>query len=161
AAGAVCGAGVAYQLFHASKLVSAGVGLVAGVAGLLLAVLLFHVGVFLLGASGGALLVHVLVATGGRGFPLWVYAGAGLAGGLMALLLQRPVISLLTALGGASVVVAGAFQLLGRYRLPASFDAAAVRPEPGQLPLMLVCWIALVVAGAAVQLAGKGKKRSG
>jgi hypothetical protein len=155
--GAAALGGLAASL-HAPAVVTLVVALVGGIGGLLLAVLLFRVGVFMLGCGAGALLAGVVSAGAAQPVPFWVLVGAGIAGGVLALLLQRPVISVLTGFSGAALAVAGLFQLLGRYQIPRVPSPEALRPAPGQFLWLALAWVVLGVAGSLVQLAG-GRKQ--
>lgn len=163
AAGFATGAALATELFHCSIPATIAVAVGTGLAGLLLTLLLFRVGLFILGASAGVLLTHVWQVGTGQPLPVWVYLGIGLATGLLVLLLQRPVVILLTGFGGAGLTIAGVFQLLGHYRLPISFGTGLSATTDGNLPaslgqpdrahtlLMLAGWILLGVTGCVLQ----------
>jgi hypothetical protein len=137
-----------------------------GLAGALLLIAAYFVGVALIGAGLGAGLANLIWAgIGGEPHVLVVIALA-IAGALAALALQRYVIIVATAFGGAQTVVVGAAALMGDH---AAAEAAArtvysvypLNPMPGT-SLDLVAALALGVLGIFVQLfvtaQGKGKK---
>jgi hypothetical protein len=155
--GFILGALAASSLFGESNttwmvLAALGGGLVG--AGLLLAA--YFVGVALIGAGIGALLANVIwTQVEGDPHPFVVILFS-VAGALVATWLQRYVIIIGTAFGGAWTLLVGAMALLGN---PAPLAAAAqgdvwvaypLNPAPGQRWLP-IAWIALGIAGAAVQ----------
>jgi hypothetical protein len=155
--GFILGALAASSLFGESNttwmlLAALGGGILG--AGLLLAA--YFVGVALIGAGIGALLAN-LIWTQVEGDPHpFVVILFSVAGALVATWLQRYVIIIGTAFGGAWTLLVGAMAVLGN---PAPLTAAAqgdvwvaypLNPAPGQRWLP-IAWIALGVAGAAVQ----------
>ncbi len=137
------------------------VGLGGGLAGALLLVFAYFVGVALVGAALAAVLVHFVWSyAGGDPHPLVVIV-ACVVGALASLSLQRYVIVLGTAFGGAWTLLVGVLTLAGH-----EAAAAATRgdgwltyplyPAPGQRWVQLV-WIVLGVAGAVVQLGVTGR----
>jgi hypothetical protein len=137
-----------------------------GLAGALLLIAAYFVGVALIGAGLGAGLANLIWAgIGGEPHVLVVIALA-IAGALAALALQRYVIIVATAFGGAQTVVVGAAALIGDR---AAAEAAArtvysvypLNPMPGTA-LDLVAALVLGVLGIFVQLfvtaKGQGKK---
>lgn len=135
--------------------------LVGGIVGAVLAAVLFKVGLFILGAAGGALAAVLLVpALTGGAKPL-VVAGIGVGAGILTLLLRRPLVSIATAFIGAWGVTAGAFHLAGWYELPVTLDRTGAFAGMGQRGLiMLGVWVVLGIIGTVVQLSsGKRKKQ--
>jgi hypothetical protein len=129
-------------------------GLFCGLIGAALMMLFYIVGVFLVGAAAGALVVNLLGASLGIAMP-WpaVLAGAVVLG-LVAVAVQRSLIILITALAGAWAVVGGVASLVQGNVL--------VLTEPFTLPfawrlgawsflLPLIGWLVLALAGAVVQ----------
>ncbi len=127
------------------------VGGLVGAAGM---VLLYLLGVFVVGAVAGALLASLLGAALNVNLPPMVVLVVAIAVGGVALALQRTMIVLSTAFSGAWGVVGGMVSLLtGRAALllnPLNRPGAWHRAG---LPLLLVLllWLALGIAGAAVQ----------
>lgn len=147
AAGSAVGMALATELLHCSVSVKIALTAAAGLTGLLLALLLFRVGLFILGAGAGVLLTRMWQAGIGHSIPAWAYLAAGSATGLLVLFLQRALLILLTAFSGAGMTVAGAFQLLSRHQLPVPL-----------MPLSLAAWILLGITGCIVQAAGDSRK---
>jgi Domain of unknown function (DUF4203) len=141
-----------------------GAALVGGIAGALILIAAYFVGVALLGAGIGALAASLIWASLGREPHAIVVILFAVAGALGALALQRYVIVGATAFGGAWTVIVGALALAGN-RL--AVDAAArnnvwlaypMQPAPGQ-HWVLIVWLALGVVGAIVQLGVTAKGR--
>jgi hypothetical protein len=138
---------------------------VGGVAGALILIGAYFVGVALIGAGIGALVANVVWAALDREPHVFVVILLAIAGALGALALQRHVIVVATAFGGAWTAIVGALALAGDR---AAVQAAArsevwlaypLHPAPGQ-PWVLVAWFVLGIVGVVVQLAvtAKGRK---
>jgi hypothetical protein len=133
------------------------VGAIAGgVIGAVLMAILYLVGVFVLGALGGALLANAIGTVVGITMPTLVVIIVAIVVGVIALIAQRAVLILLTALGGAWGAVAGGVLLFTGQTLPALGTFArstAVNVEQANLPMLviLIVWLVLGIAGAAVQ----------
>jgi Domain of unknown function (DUF4203) len=127
--------------------------LAGGLAGALILILAYFVGVALLGAALGAIVVHLIWAELAREpHPLVVIVGT-VAGALSAMALQRYVIIFATAFGGAWTALVGALAIATN-RSAESADAWALyplRPPPGA-EWMWVGWLVLGAVGAIVQL---------
>ena len=138
--------------------------LVGGVAGALVLVLAYFVGIALIGAGLGALIAHVG----------WSYFGAGdppallvivlaILGAIGAMVLQRYVIIVATAFGGAWTLLLGVVAMLDRRGAAArSADVWVMyplTPAPDQRWLP-VAWVALGLVGTAVQLGVTARKRT-
>jgi len=128
-----------------------------GIIGAVLAAFIYKLGVFLLGAAGGALAALTL-APGPR--PLVVLAVA-VGSGVLALLLQRAVLTLVTAFAGAWAAVAGVSHLAGWLELPVRFEHIRLTFGPGQRGMVtLAAWLVLGAVGTIIQLsAGKPRKQ--
>ena len=137
--------------------------LAGGVAGALILIAAYFVGVALLGAGIGALTASLIWASFGRepgALSVIVFA---IAGALGALALQRYVIVGATAFGGAWTLVIGAMALIGTRAATAAARGNVwlpypMHPAPGQYWILLI-WIALGIAGVAVQLMITGKQK--
>ena len=142
-----------------------GAAVAGGLAGAVVLVLAWFVGVALVGAGLGALLAHLV----------WnqLYAGdppalavilVSVAGALTAMMLQRYVIIVGTAFGGGWTVVVGAVALMASQAVEAAAAAGAawvmypLSPAPGQR-WVPVAWVAVGILGTAVQMQITGKKR--
>jgi hypothetical protein len=143
-----------------------GGAIVGGIAGALILVAAYFVGVALIGAGVGALAVNLIWASLGREPHIVVVIMFAIAGALAALALQRYVIIGATALGGAWTTIVGGFALMGDKM---AVEAAArnhvwlaypMNPAPGE-KWVIAAWLALGIVGVIVQLAitAKGKKK--
>jgi hypothetical protein len=140
--------------------------IVGGLAGSLLLVFAYFIGIALVGAGLGALVAHLG----------WGYVGSGepppalvivlsLVGSLGAMVLQRYVIIAATAFGGAWTVIVGALAIAGDRGAARAAAAGNVwilypmTPAQGQR-WVPVAWIALGLIGTGVQLGLTGRKRA-
>jgi hypothetical protein len=138
--------------------------LVGGLIGAVVLNLGYFVGVALLGAGAAALLLHVVWTRVAHGDPhILLVVAVAVAGAIAATQLQRLVIIAVTAFGGAWTVVVGVLALLGDRPARAAATAGDVwvaYPLSGA-PYRWAAlggWIALSLAGLALQLRGKAKK---
>jgi hypothetical protein len=163
--GFILGAGLASSPMGVSNTVGMAIAALAGgIVGALILVFAYFIGIALVGAGLGALVLHFG----------WGYVRAGdppalavivmaLVGAIGAMVLQRYVIVVATAFGGAWTMILGGLAIAG--------DRLAARPAPNQSVWILystaassarwvpIAWIALGVVGAAVQLGLTGRKR--
>ncbi|HZR23514.1 MAG TPA: DUF4203 domain-containing protein [Vicinamibacterales bacterium] len=142
--------------------------IVGGIAGALILVLAYFVGIALIGAGLGALVAHVS----------WGYIRAGdppaallivlaIFGAIGAMLLQRYVIIVATAFGGAWTIIIGALAATAERAAPAAANARnadvwilyPMSPVPDQ-KWIPVAWVVLGLIGTAVQLGLTAKKRT-
>jgi hypothetical protein len=139
--------------------------LVGGIIGALILIAAYFVGVALIGAGAGALVVNVIWAALGREPHIVVVILFAIAGALGALALQRYVIITATGFGGAWTAIVGALALWGdRLAVEAAarnnvWLAYPMNPAPGQRWVIAV-WLALGLTGVIVQLkvTAKGRK---
>jgi Domain of unknown function (DUF4203) len=131
--------------------------IVGGIIGALILVAAYFVGVALIGAGVGALVVNVIWASLGREPHIIVVILLAIAGALAALALQRYVIITTTAFGGAWTAIVGGLALMGdRLAIEAAarnnvWLAYPMNPAPGQRWVILV-WLVLGLIGVIVQL---------
>ena len=140
-------------------------GLAGGLAGALILVFAYFIGIALVGAGLGALVAHVF----------WGYVGSGdppammviilsVLGAIGAMLLQRYVIIVSTAFGGAWTVIVGGLAAAGDRRAARAASVGDVwilyplTPAPGHRWVPFA-WIVLGLIGTGVQLAITGRKR--
>jgi hypothetical protein len=123
-----------------------------GIAGALLLLAAYFVGVALVGAGLGALLAN-LIWTQIEGDPHpFVVVLFSVAGALLATWLQRYVIILATAFGGAWTIVVGALAMMGdRTAMTAAAAGDPMNPAPGQ-PWVPYAWVGLALLGTLVQM---------
>ncbi len=134
--------------------------LIGGVIGALILVVAYFVGIALIGAALGAIVVHLIWAQlGHEPHPVWVIVGT-VAGALGALALQRFVIILATAFAGAwTALVGGLSDASGQMvATPEGWILYPLRPPPGQ-DWMWLAWIVIGVLGVIVQIATRGKAK--
>lgn len=138
--------------------------LVGGVVGALLLFFAYFVGIALVGAGLGALIVNVAWGQFYTLDPPWVLVLLfAVLGTVAALVLQRYVIIVATAFSGAWMIVLGALALMG--------DRAAARAASADVWILYpttmpggawapVAWIVLGLVGMGVQLGVTGSKAS-
>lgn len=138
--------------------------LAGGVAGALILVLAYFVGIALVGAGLGALVAHTAWQQIGTGDPPWILIVLlAIAGAIGAMFLQRYVIIVATAFAGAWTILVGGLAIMDR---GAARTAASVNvwilypltpaPEQRWVP---IAWIALGLIGTVVQLGLTATKR--
>jgi hypothetical protein len=139
--------------------------LVGGIAGALLLMFAYFIGIALVGAGLGALVAHVGWGYVGTGDPPAVAVIVlSILGSIGAMLLQRYVIIVATAFGGAWTVIVGALALAGDRGAARAASTGDVwilypmTPAPGQR-WVPIAWVALGLIGTAVQLGLTGRKR--
>ena len=162
--GFILGAGLASSAMGASNTVGMiAAALAGGIVGALILVFAYFIGIALVGAGLGALVLHFgwsYVRPGDP--PALAVIGMALVGAIGAMVLQRYVIVVSTAFGGAWTMILGGLALAG--------ERVAARPAPSQSVWILyptaasaarwvpIAWVALGVVGAAVQLGITGRK---
>ena len=163
--GFLVGAAVAGTLglawFHGETLPMIVVALVGGFVGAALATLLYFVGVFLLGAAGGALIGTLLSAQIGAGLEPIIVIILAIIGGIVAIILQKLIIIVCTSFGGSWSVVSGVFHFTENepnvsYYLERFFEDPEtlldfVQGTVSRSYIALACWILLGICGVAVQ----------
>lgn len=154
--GASAAAAVALDIFGRAPVIVILAGLVGGIIGATLLVVLYFVGIFLLGAWLGSLL-GVLLTGGGRStVQIVIILVLAIIGGVAAVVLQKWMIILSTALSGAWAIVSGVLHLVGGAPGPVQAfqyqpNLRALRPMGAWGYVMLLCWILLGIAGMVVQ----------
>ena len=130
--------------------------LAGGAIGALVLILAYFVGVALVGAALGAVVVHLIAAQLAREpHPVVVILGT-VVGAVAAMALQRYVIIVATAFGGAWTALVGAISMIGS-RAAQVTDGWVLYPlrVPVGHEWMWVGWIVLGGIGAAVQLSNR------
>ena len=128
---------------------------VGGIVGAALFVLLYIVGVFLVGAAGGVSLATFIGGVLGIDMPALVVVIVAIAVGIIALIVQRSVLILATAFVGAWLAVSGGAALItGTEPAFTTLFERAVGGGAGTYTwVVLIVWLLLGIAGAAVQFA--------
>jgi hypothetical protein len=165
--GFILGAAIASSVMGPGEGTAMIVGaVVGGLAGAVLLNLAYFVGVALIGAAAGALLLHGFRARFGTGDPhVGLVVVCAVLGAVIATNLQRWVIILATASGGAWTLIVGASALMGDRAAKvaaATKDVWVFYPmnlEPGRRWLVGV-WLLIAIAGVIVQARGKAKPRT-
>ena len=141
-----------------------GAAIAGGIVGSLILIAAYFVGVALIGAGVGALLVNLIWASLGREPHIVIVILFAIAGALAALALQRYVIIVSTAFGGAWTAIVGALALLGdRLAVAAAarndvWLAYPMNPAPGQR-WVIVVWLVVGLTGVIVQLSLTAKRK--
>jgi Domain of unknown function (DUF4203) len=141
-----------------------GAAIAGGIVGALILIAAYFVGVALLGAGIGALIVNLIWAALGREPHVLVVILFAIAGALGALAMQRYVIIGATSFGGAWTSIVGALALMGdRLAVEAAarndvWLAYPMNPAPGER-WVIVVWLALGLAGVITQLMTSTKKK--
>jgi hypothetical protein len=139
--------------------------LAGGIAGALILVFAYFIGIALVGAGLGALVAHVgwgYVRSGDP--PAGLVIVLSIFGAIGAMLLQRYVIIVSTAFGGAWTVIVGGLEAVGGRGAGRSATAGDVwilyplTPAPGQRWVPFA-WIVLGLIGTGVQLGITARKR--
>jgi hypothetical protein len=139
--------------------------LVGGVIGSLVLFFAYFVGIALVGAGLGALIVHgVWSQTASTDPPVILVVLFSVLGTIVALILQRYVIIVGTAFSGAWTVILGALALndaRNAVRARSASDVWILYPfTPASGPRWLVAaWVVLGLCGTAVQLGLTSRKR--
>jgi hypothetical protein len=163
--GFVLGALLASSLMGTEQTVAMIVGaIVGGIIGALILMAAYFVGVALIGAGVGALVVNLIWAGLGREPHIVIVILFAVAGALAALALQRYVIIGATSFGGAWTAMVGGLALMGdRLAIEATarnnvWLAYPMNPAPGQR-WVVFAWLALGLVGLIVQLSASAKAK--
>jgi uncharacterized protein DUF4203 len=137
-----------------------------GVAGAIILVMAYFVGVGLVGAGLGVLVAHVgwSYLRGSSEPPLTAVVVGAVLGALGAMLLQRYVVIVATAFGGAWTALLGGLTMAGDHRISTAASSGDVwilypmAPSPG-FKWVPTAWLVLGLLGTVVQLAITGKRK--
>jgi len=146
---------------EATLLAAMGIG---GVIGAAVFVLAHYVGVAIVGAALGVLLLHTAWTPVSGEPPVWLVVALAAVGALGALVLQRYVIITGTAFGGAWTLLAGALILMGESSVAnaatpvSTWIAYPLDPSPGRAWLV-PAWLVLGGVGMVVQLMFAPRRR--
>jgi hypothetical protein len=137
-----------------------------GIAGAVILVLAYFVGVAVVGAGFGVLVAHVgwSYLRGSSAPPLALIVGLAVLGAIGSMLLQRYVVIVATAFGGAWTAILGGLTMAGDHRISKAASSGDVwilypmapSPEYRWVP---TAWLVLGLIGLVVQLAITGKRR--
>jgi hypothetical protein len=154
--GASMGAAIAFNLFCRAQVLIILAGLVGGIAGAVLMVVVYFIGIFLLGAWLGSLLGVLLTGGGGSTVETVIILILAVIGGIVAVMFQKLMIIISTSLSGSWSIVSGVFHFLGAgFGSIRSFqyhpNLRILRPMGMRGYIMLLCWVLLGIAGIVVQ----------
>jgi hypothetical protein len=153
---ALAGAG-GLSISSGNEFVALVAGIAGGLVGAVLFVVLYYVGVIVLGAAFAAFLATTLAAHAETHLAPIVLLILMIIGGGLALILQKLFIVLSTSFMGAWLVVAGVvhfvFQIAG--------GTVLQRPKAlgKQLLPISLCWVVLGIVGCLVQYLATGRRR--
>src|SRR4051812_40232019 len=137
--------------------------LLGGVAGAVILLFAYFVGIALVGAGVGALIAHFGWAFVGSGDPpVLAVVGLAVIGAVAAMFVQRHVIVVTTGFVGAWTLMIGILATIGDRGALAAKSAGNVwilypTTAPGYAWMSFV-WVAIGLAGTAMQLAVTGKE---
>ena len=135
-----------------------------GVAGSLIMVAAYFVGVALIGAGVGAGAANLIWASLGREPGIIAMILFAVVGALAALALQRYVIIVSSAFGGAETAVVGAAAMMGNRAAAEAASRSVFRIYPldplPQTKWDLFSWLALGTVGVLIQLGFTAKSKS-
>jgi hypothetical protein len=138
---------------------------VGGIAGALIFLFAYFVGIALAGAGLGVLLANqIWTRVAAAEPPAVAVIVVSIVGALFAMIMQRYVIVVATAFAGAWTTILGAFAALGgRFAMRAASAPDAwipypLNPAPGE-HWVAVAWAALGLLGTAIQLGTVARKR--
>jgi hypothetical protein len=140
--------------------------LLGGLAGALILIFAYFVGIALVGAGLGAAVAHFgwRLASGSGDPPVLLVIGLAIAGAVGAMIVQRHVIVLTTAFVGAWTMIVGTLAAVGERGAVAAKSTSSVwilypvSPAPGRWWIPYV-WVVLGVVGAAVQFGFTRRRR--
>lgn len=162
--GFILGAMIGSSLMGATNTIGMVVAaIVGGMAGALILVFAYFVGVALVGAGLGALAVHAGWAQFGAGDPpAALVILLSIFGAISAMVLQRYVIVVGTAFAGAWTIIDGTVALVAARAVESSSSDVWIMypmtPAPGQR-WVPIAWVVLGIVGTIVQLGLTGRKR--
>jgi hypothetical protein len=159
-AGASGGWAVGLSLAPGSNGIALVGALIGGVIGAALCIWLFFLGIFLLGASAGAVLATALFSAAGNQPQAVLLVVFAVVFGVIALVMQKLMIVVSTALSGSYLVTAGLLHLLTGAQDASALWFDHLQPgSPGILGYVaLVFWLVLALAGGRFQYRGRRRR---
>ena len=164
--GFILGAMIASSIMGVSNSIGMVVAaVIGGLAGSLILVFAYFIGIALVGAGMGALIANLVWSGLRSGDVPWQLAvAAAVVGAITAMVLQRYVIIVSTAFGGAWTLIMGAATIAAdrtAVRAASAMDAwifYPISPAPGGRWIS-VAWVVLGLIGTGVQLGITAKKK--
>ena len=154
AAGAYLGAIVAAHYTGGFGVIAVIAGVIGGLIGGSLVVTVYYAGVFILGALGGWVIYTMITGAAGYGPHTVLLILLALLGGILALFFQKFIIIVSTAFIGSWLIVSSGFSLLGSGLGPLDLfycPERLLRPVGGLNTIIVICWVALGIAGSIFQ----------
>ncbi len=161
--GAMSG-GLVYVLFGENAALTIIAGIVGGIVIAIILVLLYYVGIFLVGAALGSVLAMAIMNNLLDEPMALVVVVSAIVFGCLALVVHRFLIIISTAALGALDVIVGTAEISGH-----GFDLTTLVDDPGSLMnwaeietgviLMISGWVVLTLAGILVQYKYTGKRK--
>ncbi len=148
---------VSYLIFPRSDASAVIAAVVGGLAGGVLFYFVYLIGVFVLGASFGALVGTAITAMAGRDIQPLLIAVLAVVAGSLAVLLQKHIIILATSFGGAGAIT------IGGWYVARGIDPATLIEDPSSLGrefhAIIACWLIGSVVGLVLQYTVTGKPK--
>lgn len=151
-------ASIGYTVFQ-QQTVALLAGLIGGLIGASLMVVLFFIGIFLIGAFLGVVLGSVFFAAAGNNPGPVVLLILAVIAGVMALIFKKFMIIVSTGFGGAWSVVTGITHFTGSIDLT-NFDRPFISTG-SQIYVIILCWLVLGILGMIVQYRSAPTKGKG
>jgi hypothetical protein len=158
--GASGGWAVGLSLAPGNSAIALVCAVVAGIVGAALCIWLFFLGIFLLGASAGAVVAAAFLnASGNQPQPILVFAFA-VVFGVIALVMQKFMIIISTAFSGSYLLTAGIFHLFtgGPNLSPLWFEHPPSGAAGMQGYVALGLWVVLGLGGLSFQYRGSQQR---
>jgi hypothetical protein len=164
--GFILGAMIASSMMGVSNTIGMVVAaVIGGLAGALILVFAYFIGIALVGAGMGALAANLAWSAARTGEVPWQFAvGAAVVGAITAMVLQRYVIIVSTAFSGAWTLIIGAITVAADRTVVRAAPAAdawifyPISPAPGGR-WASVAWVVLGLIGTGVQLVITSRKK--
>jgi Domain of unknown function (DUF4203) len=162
--GFIAGAYVGWQLavsnLDANNLMALVCAFVGGLLGMALYLWLYFLGIFLLGATAGAIVAAAWFNGTGHQPPPLVLLAISVGFGLVALMVQKFMIVVATAFSGAYLIAAGVWPFIVGAQNPSRIwlDPTQVGPSGNLRYAALAIWLVLGIAGASFQFRSGRRK---
>jgi hypothetical protein len=152
-AGAYAGWEIGLSVLHANNGMALVCALIGGIIGIVLYVWLYFLGVFLLGATAGAIVAAAFFNGAGHPPQPVILLAISVGFGIFALVAQKFMIVISTAFSGAYLITAGIWPLVASGQNPSRIWLDPTRSNPlgnwGYAALTL--WVVLGIIGTSIQ----------
>ncbi len=157
--GAVIGGSLGFEFSSGSEIISIIAGIVGGCVGAFVMYLLYLLGVFVIGAALGFMVVSFIFGFMNENPVFWIVIASSALGGILAVIFQRPMIIIATSFGGSYAAVTGISYLLTKNFNPLEPVFLNTLSED-KLYRMAIIWFALGVFGFVVQYMMLSERKS-